>query len=57
MPYEEETSYLKYMANPITFTSLAEKINRKVFRSADEFLSETKWFIHNAYILSKGILL
>lgn len=54
MPYEKQPSYLKYLVNPVTFDSLAEKIDQKAFRSADEFLCETKWFLHNAYILNRG---
>lgn len=45
---------MKYLVNPITFESLEQKIQQKVFRSADEFLSETKWFLHNVYLLDKG---
>ncbi|KNC32795.1 hypothetical protein FF38_00265 [Lucilia cuprina] len=52
MPYEESTIYKKYIVNPVTLTELQTKIEAKEFRCAEEFVNETKWMLHNAYILS-----
>lgn len=52
MPYEESTIYKKYIVNPVTLTDLQTKIETKEFRCAEEFVNETKWMMHNAYILS-----
>ncbi|XP_065368922.1 MYND-type zinc finger-containing chromatin reader Zmynd8 [Calliphora vicina] len=52
MPYEESTIYKKYIVNPVTLTELQTKIETKEFRCAEEFVNETKWMLHNAYILS-----
>ncbi|XP_014103437.3 MYND-type zinc finger-containing chromatin reader Zmynd8 isoform X1 [Bactrocera oleae] len=46
--------YAKYIANPVTFTTLQEKIEKRAFRCSEEFLNETKWILHNALILSSG---
>lgn len=52
MPYEESTVYKKYIVNPVSLTGLQAKIEAKEFRCAEEFVNETKWMLHNAYILS-----
>ena len=52
MPYEESASYMKYIVNPITLSLLQTKIENKEFRCAEEFVNETKWMLHNAYVLS-----
>uniref|UniRef100_A0A0K8UEG3 Protein kinase C-binding protein 1 n=1 Tax=Bactrocera latifrons TaxID=174628 RepID=A0A0K8UEG3_BACLA len=46
--------YAKYIANPVTFTTLQERIEKRAFRCSEEFLNETKWILHNALILSSG---
>uniref|UniRef100_A0A0A1WZE1 Protein kinase C-binding protein 1 n=1 Tax=Zeugodacus cucurbitae TaxID=28588 RepID=A0A0A1WZE1_ZEUCU len=46
--------YSKYIANPVTFTTLQEKIEKRTFRCCEEFLNETKWILHNALILNSG---
>ncbi|KAM7363659.1 zinc finger MYND-type containing 8 isoform 1-T5 [Cochliomyia hominivorax] len=52
MPYEDASIYNKYIVNPVTLTELQTKIETKEFRCAEEFVNETKWMLHNAYILS-----
>lgn len=52
MPYEESTVYRKYIVNPVTLSMLQTKIENKEFRCAEEFVNETKWMLHNAYVLS-----
>ncbi|TMW50068.1 hypothetical protein DOY81_004878 [Sarcophaga bullata] len=52
MPYEESATYMKYIVNPVTLSLLQKKIENKEFRCAEEFVNETKWMLHNAYVLS-----
>ncbi|XP_067615397.1 MYND-type zinc finger-containing chromatin reader Zmynd8 [Eurosta solidaginis] len=51
---EDLMHYSKYIVNPVTFTTLQDKIEKRVFRCPEEFLNETKWILHNALILSSG---
>lgn len=54
MPYEVKTIDNKFIINPVTLTKLQIKIEMKQYRCAEELVNETKWMLHNAYILSSG---
>ncbi|XP_053962342.1 uncharacterized protein LOC128865927 isoform X2 [Anastrepha ludens] len=51
---EDLLHYSKYIVNPVTFSTLQEKIEKRAFRCSEDFLNETKWILHNALILSSG---
>ncbi|XP_017469105.1 PREDICTED: uncharacterized protein LOC108361088 isoform X1 [Rhagoletis zephyria] len=51
---EDLLHYSKYIVNPVTFTTLQEKVEKRAFRCSEEFLNETKWILHNALILNSG---
>lgn len=46
--------YNKYIVNPVSFSMLQDKVDKRVYRCAEELLNDTKWFLHNASILSLG---
>uniref|UniRef100_A0A1A9X1J8 PWWP domain-containing protein n=1 Tax=Glossina brevipalpis TaxID=37001 RepID=A0A1A9X1J8_9MUSC len=46
--------YNKYIVNPVSFSMIQEKIDKRIYRCAEELLNDTKWFLHNASILSLG---
>ncbi|XP_061398004.1 MYND-type zinc finger-containing chromatin reader Zmynd8 [Musca vetustissima] len=54
MPYEKTNIYKKYIINPVHFGTLQEKINSKEYRCAEELVNDTKWMLHNAYIITAG---
>uniref|UniRef100_A0A1B0B384 PWWP domain-containing protein n=1 Tax=Glossina palpalis gambiensis TaxID=67801 RepID=A0A1B0B384_9MUSC len=51
---DDLATYNKYIVNPVSFSTLQDKVDKRVYRCAEELLNDTKWFLHNASILSLG---